>query len=995
VEQQNAKQYDSNKRPARWKIKDLCYDSVYHLNEQSDTAQLMRNYMNIERKVETDYGAFKNYIQNAYDTADKKESVCARFKRVDKNKEYFLNNKWFSFTVTTKIINGKYESDQTKIDTLKEYGMTVNDIRVDSVWINNSEIKVIKESNKFFFKFEQTDFQILINKDSNIKIVLNQWVSSSVDYDGKTINVINNKVWIEEFKDNQCEDSTHAFITYSLNKADNNQAKNRVTLELEDDDKSELSVYDVFFNEDVESIYLEGNKKQTFDVKDKVKEYGHLVIQTDKPELFKNEGKIYVSTNRYQLRCQKNAIDILVNRPSEFHRPLLLLSDDIEKSYLDSFKSYKLIDNQAFKVLTKDSLKGNSIQREFVSKALSTPDMMILEGPPGSGKTTAILEFIYQVLKEGKKILLCASTHVAIDNVLEKIIKHPDNENILKYINPIRIGDENNVYVPEVQKYCYENVMRGVEEKYRLIVEDSFNLVCGTTIGILRYPKFKEALDRDNDAQSIEPMFDYMIIDEASKTTFNEFLVPAIFAKKWVIVGDVKQLAPYVERNDLTPTLITSKPLNSKENRRAIYFLTMLENQKDQMKNYVFIMSNSSIRYIDSFIDDKDKEGLIAITNKKLNNIFSITQDEIEHKSFELAALSSNNHIIIAEESLLKTSLNYLSTNYKVIGDNNNMTSINYFEDYKILHHRIDNYSKQKAVYDLFDSYSKNLEDEIIWRLIRMYELTNNDPKKKIAYEKYINNITKYLPLEMKKDYEETIAMLEEISLPSIIMLLQNGIKKRSTNPKKTILNSGLTEENKQNRFLTLEYQYRMHGDISRIPRKFIYDDRALKDDTRTYASFQYINNKPRFEIRNVVCENIERNKNEEEANAIVQELDLYFKNSPNKGTKIAILTFYNGQVYYLRQLLQKYFSSNSKYSFKKNGIEVSLNTVDKFQGQEADIVYLSMVQNYRVGFLDSVNRMNVAITRAKDKLIIFGNKKFFQDQNYSELLKNIFKEVN
>ena len=145
MEQQNTKQYDSNKRLARWKIKDLCYDSIYHLNEQADTTQLMRNYMNIERKVETDYGAFKNYIQKAYDTADKKESVCARFKRVDKNKEYFLNNKWFSFTVTTKIINGKYESDQTKIDTLKEYGMTVNDIRVDSVWINNSEIKVIKD----------------------------------------------------------------------------------------------------------------------------------------------------------------------------------------------------------------------------------------------------------------------------------------------------------------------------------------------------------------------------------------------------------------------------------------------------------------------------------------------------------------------------------------------------------------------------------------------------------------------------------------------------------------------------------------------------------------------------------------------------------------------------------------------------------------------------------------------------------------------------------
>ena len=45
---------------------------------------------------------------------------------------------------------------------------------------------------------------------------------------------------------------------------------------------------------------------------------------------------------------------------------------------------------------------------------------MILEGPPGSGKTTAILEFIYQATSIGKKVLLVASTHVAVDNVLEK-----------------------------------------------------------------------------------------------------------------------------------------------------------------------------------------------------------------------------------------------------------------------------------------------------------------------------------------------------------------------------------------------------------------------------------------------------------------------------------------------------------------------------------------------------------------------------------------------
>ena len=43
-------------------------------------------------------------------------------------------------------------------------------------------------------------------------------------------------------------------------------------------------------------------------------------------------------------------------------------------------------------------------------------------GPPGSGKTTAICELVLQLAKQGKRALLCASTHVAVDNVLERIL---------------------------------------------------------------------------------------------------------------------------------------------------------------------------------------------------------------------------------------------------------------------------------------------------------------------------------------------------------------------------------------------------------------------------------------------------------------------------------------------------------------------------------------------------------------------------------------------
>jgi len=241
------------------------------------------------------------------------------------------------------------------------------------------------------------------------------------------------------------------------------------------------------------------------------------------------------------------------------------------------------------------------------------------------------------------------------------------------------------------------------------------------------------------------------------------------------------------------------------------------------------------------------------------------------------------------------------------------------------------------------------------------------------------------------------IATISEIALPSIITLLQNGLKKKSINNKQTILNEGFAEEDKLNRFVSLDYQYRMHPDISALPRSYIYENKALKNDTRSYPSFQYMNQEPRFEIKNVECTDVYKNQNTKEVDAIMEELEKFiqYASSVNRMFTIAILTFYNGQVFLLRKRLQRRFKSQNKFNFKESNVRITLNNVDKFQGQEADIVYLSMVQNFRVGFLDSVNRMNVAITRAKEKLILFGNVKFFQSQTDSDLLRLIYKHEN
>ena len=60
--------------------------------------------------------------------------------------------------------------------------------------------------------------------------------------------------------------------------------------------------------------------------------------------------------------------------------------------------------------------------------------------------------------------------------------------------------------------------------------------------------------------------------------------------------------------------------------------------------------------------------------------------------------------------------------------------------------------------------------------------------------------------------------------------------------------------------------------------------------------------------------------------------------------------------------------------------------TVDRFQGREADLVLLSMRNTSRVGFLDSPNRLNVAVTRARQQLVVIGNAGYFARCGTGEL---------
>lgn len=91
-------------------------------------------------------------------------------------------------------------------------------------------------------------------------------------------------------------------------------------------------------------------------------------------------------------------------------------------------------------------------KQEAVIGALKSDDLFVVKGPPGTGKTHLIAEFVSQILKRqpNAKILLVSQTHIAVDNALERIIKEVDNPPFV-----VRVGREESV-LPGIRKFTID-----------------------------------------------------------------------------------------------------------------------------------------------------------------------------------------------------------------------------------------------------------------------------------------------------------------------------------------------------------------------------------------------------------------------------------------------------------------------------------------------------------------------------------------------------------
>jgi len=727
--------------------------------------------------------------------------------------------------------------------------------------------------------------------------------------------------------------------------------------------------------------------------------------------------EIRVSVDTSQLKRQKDAINQLMSRPSGGHWPLIQMLQKREQTRWPDIPTVQIVESE-WKVLTDPNFDGCDRQREFVTKALANEDFTILDGPPGTGKTTTILELIMQLVLQGKRVLLSASTHAAINNVLERIKENPA---LSAQIFPLRIGDENNAI--GVEEFQFDNLLSGLQkiqgcdQLSKQLMVDSSNLVCGTTIGILRLFN-----DREVSLDTGEPPFDVMIIDECSKTTFQEFLVPARFAKRWVLVGDVRQLSPFTDREQIVANLdnlmlVPPKGKTPGQNlsaavQQACFLLEELRgNNKSPYSQPMLVPVTRDVA--NALLAEIRTRTSLPKLAKGLDNLLVVMAREGRYADRHQLGLKQiqqkpdqlyRHNLCFVEEGCLGEIAQWIPDDMLILHPDWCHTS-------QAAQHRVsgtgcksfkvktsdytDTVQVHKELLDRIDN--TKWSEEVCWRLEREYWLRlSANQRQKTGYLE--DTLERLFPKSVSADGR--IHVLKNIAFPSILEALSgDGLVKRK-NDDPTTLNQGFNPSEKSQRYTTLTYQHRMHPDISAFPRQQFYTKGVLADGGKTTSDRAW--NYPQYDSRNIWLDirgtTLRGNSNKQEAQALMTELKAFCdwgqgksKNKKGEPFDVAVLTFYKGQEKALREALQQLPGNTNHYArFNYKGISIKLATVDYFQGQEADVVFLSMVNTHRDGFMDSPNRLNVSITRARYQLVIVGHHEYFSQRSRTLELKKL-----
>jgi DNA polymerase alpha-associated DNA helicase A len=225
----------------------------------------------------------------------------------------------------------------------------------------------------------------------------------------------------------------------------------------------------------------------------------------------------------------------------------------------------------------------NPAQREAVRFALASPDLALIHGPPGTGKTYTLIELIRQFLALGQRVLVCGPSNISVDNIVERLGAASPSTPIVRLGHPARllpgvlrnslevlsrtseqagiVGDvrrEIEEKMAAVRKVKGKEAKRGVWREVRELRREyrerearvTRELVGGSKVVL---STLHGAGGRDAKVQNGGKGYDVLIVDEAAQAVEPQCWVPIVMAgdiRKVVLAGDHMQLPPTIRGAD-------------------------------------------------------------------------------------------------------------------------------------------------------------------------------------------------------------------------------------------------------------------------------------------------------------------------------------------------------------------------------------------------------------------------------------------------------------
>ena len=280
----------------------------------------------------------------------------------------------------------------------------------------------------------------------------------------------------------------------------------------------------------------------------------------------------------------------------------------------------------------------NESQQNAVKTVLKNEGLVIFHGPPGTGKTTTVIESIVQLIKMGKRVLVSAPSNAAVDNIAKGLLNN--DVSILRVGNISKVDDTIFPFTPEgkmlaskdskeIKKlkiraeelrkmsYQYKRKFGKAERDQRRLLMNEVKRIRKEIRGMRNY--FDEKLFSTSDVVLGTPiglnnflsegtLFDVLIIDEAGQAVEPLAWMLFPYAKSWVLAGDPFQLPPMV--------------LSDKAKRMS-FEVSILEHSFKNCKNVLFLDTQYRMRQsISDFSSNYFYEGKLKTpeTQKDISN---------------------------------------------------------------------------------------------------------------------------------------------------------------------------------------------------------------------------------------------------------------------------------------------------------------------------------------------------------------------------------------